>query len=938
MDYDLLRLGAREFEHLAQALCVAVFGPRVQVFGDGPDAGRDATVRGRIDWATVDDGQNANEWDGYTVVQVKFALRPGDPSANLRWLMDQLYKELSKWANKRQKHEKPDYLLIVTNVVLSPGEGGGIDSAHKMIAEMVAEFSLGLRSWRLWHYDTLCTLLDVHRSVRFTYGGFLTTGDVLAQMDEWLGRQQTKLGDALTLHAVKDMLGQQYVRLGQAGDPNEDQIPLYHIGVDLPALTTVWEKKRRVEGRVEVAAHIVGYGERVLDLTNPKEPPYLLLVGGPGEGKSTLTQMVCQCYRIALLDKASLTHGNRRLLDRFASHFNEIGLVPPTHLRWPFRVVLSDYSDWAVTGPTNSLLRYLAQKISFKSACDISGADLQEWLGSWPWVIVLDGMDEVVSPIAREKVSSGINEFLVEAAHQKADVLLVITTRPQGYLGEFGSEDYRQIRLLDLEGFEALSYARKLTSFRLKDDLDMREQVDNRITAASRAAETSRLMRSPLQITIMTLLLERRQRVPSDRYQLFNAYFETIYAREANKPTELGSFLEDYRKDIESIHETVALELQQQAELVTEHEGSLPAAELDKHAFERLRSEGNDDEKARTLARQIVRAATHRLVLLVPRGDNSVGFEIRSLQEYLAARALTRAEGPEVLTRLRRLIPSAHWRNTWLLAAGRLFAEREGLREQLISMLEQFDNDSLLSWLVRAGAQLATDLLADDLAIKSPQYRRLLANQALDRLNGLPDGTCDELASVLIRLSREDKLIEQKIDERISSAVTSDGGTWAHAMLIMHYFISHYEEFRPKAIPHLDRYNDYGLMEIINGPQAVQREVPDRGPTLIKYLTQYLPELADRDRTEIMRLFAALPDTNLRVVPRRGPEAPHLLLVKPSPVTDYKLLQDVLSVAPVADAYATLVNHLPPQHWHVAVYLRNVARAWYVRRVTGENL
>ena len=48
---------------------------------------------------------------------------------------------------------------------------------------MVDEFKLGLRAWRLWHYDTVRALLDVHHSVRITYGGFLNTGDVLARMD-----------------------------------------------------------------------------------------------------------------------------------------------------------------------------------------------------------------------------------------------------------------------------------------------------------------------------------------------------------------------------------------------------------------------------------------------------------------------------------------------------------------------------------------------------------------------------------------------------------------------------------------------------------------------------------------------------------------------------------------------------------------------------------
>ena len=512
----------------------------------------------------------------------------------------QLQREADRLEHEADRLERsvqtpgPDYLLFVTNVVLSPGDDAGIDTVHKKIAEMVDKFKIDLRAWRLWHYDTVRSLLDVHRSVRITYGGFLTTGDVLSQMAEWLGREQTKLGDALTAHAAKDMLAQQYVRLGQASDQDEDKLALHEIGIDLQAQVRTTGLGLR---EFTAAKHIIEQGESILDIAAKKRPPHLLLIGGPGQGKSTLSQLVCQCYRIALLREAPLSREARRLLDRLIVHFDEIGLAGPNHIRWPFRVVLSDYGEYVVANSDSSLLRYVAEKVSSASPYDIAGADLLEWLGNWPWLLVLDGMDEVVSPSARERVSKGVSDFLVDAAQAKADILLVIKARPQGYLGEFGSGDYLQLLLRDLEASEALSYAQKLTAVRLREDADTRKKVDDRLSEATKEPETSRLMRTPLQVTIMALLFKRRERVPSDRYQLFHAYFNTIYAREANKPTELGRFLEDYRADIEAIHETVALELQRQAELSPEREGSTLAVNLDQHAFDRLRGEGNDDRE-----------------------------------------------------------------------------------------------------------------------------------------------------------------------------------------------------------------------------------------------------------------------------------------------------------------------------------------------------
>src|ERR1700712_4134178 len=52
-DYDLTRLGSRAFEQLIVALCLSELGPGMQVFGDGPDGGREATFSGTVRWAST---------------------------------------------------------------------------------------------------------------------------------------------------------------------------------------------------------------------------------------------------------------------------------------------------------------------------------------------------------------------------------------------------------------------------------------------------------------------------------------------------------------------------------------------------------------------------------------------------------------------------------------------------------------------------------------------------------------------------------------------------------------------------------------------------------------------------------------------------------------------------------------------------------------------
>jgi hypothetical protein len=64
VDFDLTRLGDREFEHLSQALALQVLGAGVTVFGEGPDGGREATFEGRMHFPGP-----GEPWNGYGVVQ-----------------------------------------------------------------------------------------------------------------------------------------------------------------------------------------------------------------------------------------------------------------------------------------------------------------------------------------------------------------------------------------------------------------------------------------------------------------------------------------------------------------------------------------------------------------------------------------------------------------------------------------------------------------------------------------------------------------------------------------------------------------------------------------------------------------------------------------------------------------------------------------------------
>src|SRR5262245_31962299 len=108
-DYNLAGLDSRSFEQLIQSLSVKTLGPRVCIFGDGSDGGREATYEGRITWP------DGSEWVGYTVVQAKFRKRTLGAEEDGKWALAQLRDELDKFAappdpnGKKASRRKPDY-------------------------------------------------------------------------------------------------------------------------------------------------------------------------------------------------------------------------------------------------------------------------------------------------------------------------------------------------------------------------------------------------------------------------------------------------------------------------------------------------------------------------------------------------------------------------------------------------------------------------------------------------------------------------------------------------------------------------------------------------------------------------------------------------------------------------------------------------------------
>ncbi|OBG81620.1 hypothetical protein A5699_08045 [Mycobacterium sp. E802] len=741
--YDLTRLGHTRFEHLVQALALAHLGHGVDVFGSGPDGGREATFRGKVNM------EGKGEWGGYGVIQAKYKERLTTTAADQTWFFETLATELKSWINPRKKRYKkqPEYLVIVTNVPLTAvSSNGGLDRLEQLFnryRDLTEELDDGtirkigipqFKDYAIWHAEYLDRLLETNGEVRRSYADLVLPGDVIARVYQQIAADDGRIADAWIGHIARALKADTSVELGESGDKSNMPLSLAEVAVDLPAVFDPREKDDRPALRRLV--------ERSDQIMTPSLVPAVrdrvVVLGGPGSGKSTLSRLLCQIYRVALIQQVAIGKVTEQVAARardIREAFDAANLPTPTLHRLPVRVVLSSYAD-AVSASTDlTLLQYIVQIISHRASDPIDVSEAKRLAAAWPLLVVLDGMDEVASARNRSEVSARISDFLTEMAALGADVFTVCTSRPIGFERD-ADIDYEELHLEPLHRKHAMAYASRLLSRRFAEDPDRKQQTLERLDKASQNTDTARLMTTPLQVTILSLILEQRRQAPASRYALFKIYYDTIYARECNKPEGIGDILEIYRAQFDQLHQRCGLAIHAQAERAGAAQSVLPMDELKAIARTILESEGHGEAEIADLIGQILHLAQQRLVLLVPRMDG-VAFEVRSLAEFFAARCLM--AGEDAADKLELLVPSAHWRHTWLLAAGYIFSERLSLRDAVVSRLSAADHSSAVNRLVMPGAVLAVNALQDGFAASTPRFERDLALATLRLLTG-PSG------------------------------------------------------------------------------------------------------------------------------------------------------------------------------------------------------
>lgn len=759
MKYDLQRLGPIGFQDLCAALAIRALGASLRPMGSGRDGGRDLMTTDPVRWS-VD-----SVWTGTTVFQVKHQATAKGAS-DVATLARAIEKELEDWASPdSQRGQVPNQLVFVSNVFLSAVPGtGGFDALTNRITNWLGSLDdtrtedaldgeakkqaraerlarrdrmSHLRHWKILDGNHLVGLLDAHQDVRKAVDGFLQPGDILADLARFSGLlSASELPVALKEHARWALTNERKVYFNEAGaDPKG--FPLEDVVIDLPV---------RVSGTIEqqpVIRYVLDHGEHLLrpSLATRAKPRHIVIVGAPGNGKTTVSKFLVHAYRATWVGEDSdLGEEHSKTVKATHACIRDLRQQnPPAHRRWPMRVDLARFADRKATDPDYTLLTFMAETLTRQAPShQVTKAVLAAWLREWPSVLVLDGLDEVTEPTVRKGLIADVEAFVDVAETDDCDMLVVATTRPTGYSDDLQGEVFHRLDLDDLNLADALRYGKMVTQIRVPDDSARRGGIVSALEAASRSENLQRLLRTPLQVLIMTIIAESAPQFSPNRYSLFYGYYQTIEQRERNKPTPDAALIRDNSALVLDLHRRAGLLLQERAETVTGADSVLDPGTLRDVAWQVLHDAGYKPSDAdANLLDKVVTATTNRLVLLAPLPGGGFGFDVRSLQELMAALALTTGDLDEALPRLRRIGASPHWRNTFLFAVGRYFSEPQPHQKEAVTgLVLTIDQDAheRLGAIFPVSQQLAAEMIDDGMAAE-PKYLHPLVEQALKALH-----------------------------------------------------------------------------------------------------------------------------------------------------------------------------------------------------------
>jgi len=673
-DYALERLAARQFEHVVQAIVVEKFGPASMVWGDGPDGGREATFEG-----IFYDPVHNERVNGYLVIQAKFLQRPHSSArAQSAWALQEFRLEEDEYRCGRRR--KPDAYLFVTNAILTPP----IDAGKDKLVDALGKFSndLGMHFAIVWDYDQLGALLDGLSDIRTRFSNLLTPGDLINRAFEQLAAEHPSMKTILP-HVLQKELVEASKARPQLNFDVYGKSNLVDYVIDLPfEVSGAHFEELSDPGILEVLLHPTWPSSRVV------------LLGGPGQGKSTIVHVLAQLNRAAILNQlehSSLSPMAKQEIARLTETAARLGVRLPATGRLPFVLHGWHLANYIRESPEDqrSLWHYMSRRFSTLTKSPVSAQAMRAAANHYPLILIVDAYDEIAVD-DRSAILQQVVDFADEIRISGLDCNIILSSRPQAYKDELEPHEFSAWALVPLN----LALALKCAESMLVDAGD--SGLLAKFSEAAAHSDVAILLQSPLHVVLVVSLLSEYDELPKERHRLFASYYRHVFEREKGRGSYIGEFLNTHRAMIEQLHQQLGLAMLAQAE----KGGS--SSEIAVQNFQNiarsvvLRSPSVSHPNADTIVADLVRFARERLVLIVGMDTETVGFQVKPIAEFLAAgHILAEADSALLRDRLRTILGREEWEDVARFALAAIFdadnIRNRDLRDVALMCLQELD-------------------------------------------------------------------------------------------------------------------------------------------------------------------------------------------------------------------------------------------------------
>lgn len=398
---------------------------------------------------------------------------------------------------------------------------------------------------------------------------------------------------------------------------------------------------------------------------------YVVLLGDPGSGKTTLGRWLVLQHARAILNGKSNVCVKADLVQPGADAEKLIDLGAA---RLPIHIRIADYARARWVGEERrdngiTLERFLGHhhdllSIPEELMPETVGELTKEFLLSGQALVILDGLDEVADPGERNSVLYAVNKFIQprppsRVLNQLTDNRILLTSRIVGY--QFQPLIHLPHYIVeDMDKTAIAAFCRAWMGQTGKEDPEEQAQslIDNIFSHSHPSVGI--MAGNPLLLTILAQVYSEgtKHTLPTRRVELFDAAANAFY---------------NQRKGFWNKSNIKPLSLSRALGAVASH---IHANETTGFA-----EEGMVREQLRTVffseeqVNDVIEAARDVAGFLVARGEGVYGFLHRAVQEYFAAKHLV-ASTTQVATNIRDRALDPIWREPITLAVGMVSQRR----------------------------------------------------------------------------------------------------------------------------------------------------------------------------------------------------------------------------------------------------------------------